>query len=71
MQMTFPLELTEQRTAEGSLQVQQANFLLRACRYCDLEFLLGPGDVLHGDRWYHGRCWDKLKASTSEASKTD
>jgi len=67
--MIFPLELTAQ-TAVRTEQVQQVNFLLRACRYCDSEFLLGPGDVLFGDGWYHGSCWSKLKAATSEASKT-
>jgi hypothetical protein len=70
--MTFPLELTAPRTGVGSHQAHQVNFLLRVCRYCDVEFLLGPGDVVFGDRWYHGRCWDKLKAATttSEITKT-
>jgi len=63
--------VTAQRTAVGSHQVQKVNFLLRICRYCDVEFVVGPGDVLYGDRWHHGRCWDKLGVATLKVSKTD
>jgi hypothetical protein len=68
--MTFPLELTEQGTASGSHQVQKVNFLMRICRYCDVEFQVGPGDILYGDRWYHASCWDKHKAAALQVSKT-
>jgi hypothetical protein len=69
--MSSPITLTAQRNAVGSQQVQKVNFLLRICRYCDLEFVVGPGDVLYGDRWHHGRCWEKLNAAAPKVSKTD
>ena len=69
--MTPPVAVTAQQTAVGSHRVQRANFLMRICRYCDLEFAVGPGDVLYGDRWHHARCWDKMGIATSKVSKTD
>jgi hypothetical protein len=55
----------------GSRKVHNVNFLLRICRYCDVEFAVGPGDVLYGDRWHHARCWVKLGAATPKVSKTN
>ena len=67
--MSLPAPMTAQRTAVASHQILKVNFLLRVCRYCEVEFLVGPGDVLYGDRWYHARCWVTLQAAASEASK--
>jgi len=68
--MPIPSGLTAQQTAVAPPQVQQANFLLRTCKYCNVEFLLGPGDTLYGDQWYHGNCWDKLRGARADVSKT-
>jgi len=68
--MSPPSGPTAQQTAVVQSQVRQANFLSRMCSYCDTEFLLGPGDAIYGDRWYHGDCWDKLRGKQADVSKT-
>jgi hypothetical protein len=43
------------------------------CEYCNREVSLSSGDVLFGDRWYHGECWVNHRAepqpATEEASE--
>jgi hypothetical protein len=67
--MTPQIGMDFQRSVIESEQVPQVNFLLRKCRDCGEEISLGAGDVLYGDRWYHGHCWDKLRGAISETSK--
>ena len=49
---------------------QQVNFLLRTCKHCDAELLLGAGDVLYGERWYHGQLLGQARSASLERSKT-
>jgi ribosomal protein S27AE len=68
--MTPPIGTNFRRSVVESDQVRQVNFLSRTCWDCGEGISLGAGDVLFGDRWYHGHCWDKLRGAISETSKT-
>jgi hypothetical protein len=67
--MTQPIGMNFQQSVVESEEVRQVSFLLRECRDCGEEISLGAGDVLYGDRWYHGNCWDKMRGALSETSK--
>ena len=61
--------MSSQRSVVESDQVRQVNFLSQMCRDCGEEISLSAGDVLYGSRWYHARCWDKLRGAISDTSK--
>jgi hypothetical protein len=42
----------------------EVNYLERICEYCNTEVSLTTGDVLFGDRWYHGACWENHTADS-------
>jgi hypothetical protein len=44
----------------------QVNFLVRKCDFCGLELVVGQGDAIFGDRWYHGQCWEGIRIRTPE-----
>lgn len=67
--MTPPTGTSFQRSVVESDLVRQVNFLLQRCRDCGEEISLGAGDILYGDRWYHGDCWDKLRGAMSDTSR--
>jgi hypothetical protein len=68
--MSFPQRLTMQQTVVvESNKAPQVNFLLQTCAHCHMEVLLSAGDVLHGEEWYHGHCWDGLQGDSSGLSK--
>ncbi len=33
------------------------HFLVQTCSYCNDKFELAEGDVIFGDKWFHGICW--------------
>jgi hypothetical protein len=39
------------------LQARAASFLVQKCSSCGREMVLGEGDTLFGDKWFHGLCW--------------
>jgi hypothetical protein len=47
----------------------EVNYLRRICEYCNKEISLTTGDVLFGDRWYHGECWADYRASPQHETK--
>jgi hypothetical protein len=57
--------ITLQSTVELA-QGLEVNFLHRTCRYCKNGVTLGAGDVLFGDQWYHGKCWE-MREERSDA----
>jgi hypothetical protein len=38
-------------------QAMAAGFLVQKCSSCGREMVLGEGDTLFGDKWFHGLCW--------------
>jgi len=34
-----------------------AGFLVQKCSSCGRTMMLGEGDTLFGERWFHGVCW--------------
>jgi hypothetical protein len=32
-------------------------FLVQKCSSCGRSMMLGEGDTLFGERWFHGVCW--------------
>ncbi len=61
--MSHPTSVME-RAVVVSDDFTQVNFLVRRCEQCGGEVVLGAGDVLFGDRWYHCHCWEKTASST-------
>jgi hypothetical protein len=66
--MSFPQRLAMQQTIVESNKAPLVNFLLQTCAHCNMEVLLSAGDVLHGEKWYHGHCWDGLQGDLSDPS---
>jgi hypothetical protein len=66
--MSFPQKLAMQQTVVESNKAHPVNFLLQTCAHCYMEVSLSAGDVLYGEKWYHGHCWDGLQGGSSDAS---
>ncbi|MGI0026833.1 MAG: hypothetical protein ACREAD_03215 [Nitrosopumilaceae archaeon] len=60
-------ELMKQSPSE-SLQFQIAtnHFLIQTCSYCNNKMELVEGDVIYGDKWFHGSCWKVIKNGGSK-----
>ncbi len=45
-------------TSESSqVQITKNQFLVQTCSFCNNKFELAEGDVIFGDKWFHGACW--------------
>jgi hypothetical protein len=51
------------RAVVTQTQELEVDYLQRICEYCNREVSLTTGDVLFGDRWYHGECWGNHRAN--------
>lgn len=38
-------------------RTKSASFLVQKCSSCGRTMVLGEGDTLFGDKWFHGLCW--------------
>ena len=46
-----------------SLQFQNKtnHFRTQTCSHCNKKMELVEGDVIYGDKWFHGFCWKIIK----------
>ena len=47
-------------------QEQTGKFRVLKCGICNGVIQLGPGDVIFGENWYHGLCWESMESSKSK-----
>ena len=59
--MSFPNSMVLQKSIAEHAKEKEASFLVRTCSHCNMEICLSAGDVLYGDGWYHGECWEKVR----------
>ena len=45
---------TVSETLPGSVK---RSFVVQKCSSCGRMMNLGEGDILFGDKWFHGLCW--------------
>jgi hypothetical protein len=38
--------------------ITHRNFLVQTCTLCKKQISLDVGDVVFGEKWYHGACWE-------------
>jgi hypothetical protein len=50
------VEVIDNKPIEGSVK-GQASLLIQRCSSCGRAMMLGEGDTLFGERWFHGVCW--------------
>jgi hypothetical protein len=50
------VEVIENGQMEG-LSKGPMGFLVQKCSSCGRTMMLGEGDTLFGERWFHGVCW--------------
>jgi hypothetical protein len=50
------VEVIANGTIEG-LAKGPMGFLVQKCSSCGRTMMLGEGDTLFGERWFHGVCW--------------
>ena len=43
------------------IQITQNHFLVQTCSHCNKKMELTEGDVIYGDKWFHGICWKLTK----------
>ena len=46
------------------IQITQNHFLLQTCSHCNDNMELVEGDVIYGDKWFHGMCWKSINGET-------
>jgi hypothetical protein len=55
------IEASAQVKSEGTQTQGRANgpmgYLVQRCASCGRTMMLGEGDTLFGDKWFHGVCW--------------
>ncbi len=55
-------ELIKQSPSESlQFQITTNHFLIQTCSYCNKKMELVEGDVIYGDKWFHGFCWKTIK----------
>ena len=55
-------ELIKQPSTELSqFHIDTDHFLVQTCFHCDKKMELIEGDVIYGDKWFHGSCWKTIK----------
>ena len=61
--MTYVKSELLKKSPTESLQFQFTtnHFLMQTCSYCDKQMELVEGDVIYGDKWFHGSCWKLIK----------
>ncbi|HYR04543.1 MAG TPA: hypothetical protein VEO75_04065 [Nitrososphaerales archaeon] len=50
------VEVIENKPIEGLVKGPMG-FLVQKCSSCGRTMMLGEGDTLYGERWFHGVCW--------------
>jgi hypothetical protein len=50
------VEVIDVQPTEGFAR-RPLGFLLQRCASCGRTMMLGDGDTLYGERWFHGVCW--------------
>lgn len=40
---------------------RERNFLVQSCSLCQGEIMLDVGDIIYGEKWYHGECWELIE----------
>jgi hypothetical protein len=50
------VEVIDDRALKG-LAKGPVGFLVQKCSSCGRSMMLGEGDTLFGERWFHGVCW--------------
>lgn len=55
-------ELIKQSPFESlQFQIVLNHFLIQTCSHCNKKMELVEGDVIYGDKWFHGLCWKLIK----------
>jgi hypothetical protein len=50
------VEVIDSKPIEGLVK-GQVGFLVQRCSSCGRTMMVGEGDTLFGERWFHGVCW--------------
>lgn len=58
--------LTHSPSATSQFQFTQNHFLIQTCSHCNKKMELVEGDVIYGDKWFHGLCWKLIKNGGSK-----
>ncbi len=54
-------DFVDKEKIHDSSNVKSSNFeLALVCTLCHAEISPKSGDVIFGDNWYHGLCWELL-----------
>lgn len=47
------------------MQPNTKNFLIQKCTSCEKEMLVGEGDTIYGENWFHYSCWKRIENNIS------
>ncbi len=62
-------ELLIHHNTESSQHHITMRILVQRCSHCSREMDFVEGDIIYGEKWFHGNCWELQKINQSQANK--